>query len=79
MTWGVDEIDLRAFPGDGCRLCQDRDTSLTLLIAGVHHTIDDVLVRGKSAGCLQQRVDQSRLSMVDVRDKSHVSQTHVFS
>jgi hypothetical protein len=47
--------------------------TLALLVVGVHDSIDDGLVGGEGAGGTQQRVDESGLAVVDVRDERDIA------
>ena len=69
MPRRVDEVQAHAVPPDRCRLCEDRDAALALLVVRIEHSIDEVLVGTEDAGGAQHRVDQGRLAVVDVRDE----------
>ena len=55
-------------------LGENRDPLLTLEIVGVHHPVGDRLVGAERTGLLQERVDERRLAVVDVRDDGDVAQ-----
>jgi len=74
MSRSVDEVDLRAVPIDRGGLCENRDTSLTLLIVGIHDAVDELLMFSKHASGAQQAIDEGRLAVVDVRDKRNIAQ-----
>ncbi len=69
----VDDIDEHVLVVDGGVLGQDRDAALALQVRVVHRALGDALVRAKDAALVQQRVDQRRLAVVDVRDDRHVA------
>ena len=58
---------------DGRVLGEDRDALLALEVAGVEHALGHVLVRAEGAGLPEQRVDERRLAVVDVRDDGDVA------
>ena len=68
----VDDVHLHAAPAHGRVLGQDGDALLTLEVAGVHHPVGQLLVGAEGAGLAQERVDQGRLAVVDVRHDGHV-------
>jgi hypothetical protein len=55
-------------------LREDGDPALALEVVGIHHPLDEVLVRGEGARLLQQLVDQGRFAVVDVGDDGDVSE-----
>jgi hypothetical protein len=69
----VDEVDLRAPPGDRGGLGQDRDAALALLVVRVEDAIDERLVLAKHAGRAEHGVDERCLPMVDMGDERDVS------
>ena len=69
----VDQVDLDALPRDRGGLGEDGDAPLALLVVGVHDAVDHRLVGGEGAGGAQQRVDESGLAVVDVRDQGNVT------
>ena len=69
---GVDDVHLRVADLDGRVLGQDRDALLALEVHRVEHALGDVLVVAERAGLPEQRVDERRLAVVDVRDDGDV-------
>ncbi len=69
----VDEVDLRAPPRDRCRLCEDRDAALALLVVRVHDAVDDRLVLTKHPGRAEHGVDEGGLPVVDMGDERDVT------
>ena len=72
----VDEVDLDALPHHRGGLGEDGDAPLALLVAGVHHPIDQRLVGGEDPRGAQQPIHQGGLAMVDVRDERDVAERH---
>jgi len=70
----VDDVQLHVADADGRVLGQDRDPLLTLEVHRVHDALVDVLVLPEGAGLPEQRVDQRRLPVVDVRDDRDVAE-----
>ena len=70
----VDDVDLRPAVADGRVLGEDRDALLALEVHRVEHALGDVLVRAERAGLPEQRVDERRLPVVDVRDDRDVAE-----
>jgi hypothetical protein len=73
MARGVDEIDVDPVPVHGGSLSKNRDSAFALLIVGVHDSVDDGGVVTKRTGGSEERIDESRLAMVDVGDKGNVA------
>ena len=74
---GVNDIDAIVLPGDRGVFRQNRDSTLALLVVGIHHPLGQLLVRGEFAGLAQELVDQRGLAMIDVGDDGDVSELHV--
>jgi small GTP-binding protein len=70
----VDDVQLPAADPDRRVLGQDRDPLLALEVHRVHHALGDLLVLAERAGLPEQRVDERRLAVVDVRDDREVAQ-----
>jgi hypothetical protein len=70
----VDDVDLHPAVADGCVLGEDRDALLALEVHGVEHALGDVLVLAEGAGLPEERVDEGRLAVVDVRDDRDVAE-----
>ena len=73
VSRGVDDVHLHPAPAHGRVLGQDGDALLTLEVTGVHHAVSELLVGAERPGLAQERVDQGRLAVVDVRHDGHVS------
>ena len=70
----VDDVELRVADGDRRVLGEDRDALLALEVGRVHDALVHVLVLAEGAGLPEQRVDERRLPVVDVRDDRDVAQ-----
>ena len=71
----VDDVQLHAAgEADGGVLREDRDPLLALEVGRVHHALGHVLVLPEGAGLPEQRVDEGRFPVVDVRDDGDVSE-----
>ena len=57
---------------DGGVLRENRDAALALEIGVVHRPFGDPLVRPKRPALMQQRVNERRLAVIDVRDDRDV-------
>jgi transcription elongation factor GreA len=68
----VDDVHLGVADLDGRVLGEDRDALLPLEVHRVEHTLRDLLVRAERAGLPEQRVDERRLPVVDVRHDGDV-------
>ncbi|MCY1359859.1 hypothetical protein D9M69_464550 [compost metagenome] len=73
VTRGVDDVDVRAFPGHGAVLGQDRDATFLFDRVVVHHRVDDLLVLGEGARLAQQLVDHGGLAMVHVGNDGDIA------
>ena len=73
VAGGVDDVELHAFPAHGRVLGQDGDALLFFQVARVHDPVGQLLVGPEGAGLAEERVDQGRLAVVDVRHDGHVS------
>ncbi len=72
MARRVDDVDLGLAVPDRRVLGEDRDALLALEIHRVHHPFGDVLVGPERARLPQHRIDEGRLSVVDVRHDGDV-------
>ena len=63
----VDDVDDGVAVVDRRVLGEDRDPALLLELARVHDELVDVLADAERAALLQERVDERRLAVVDVR------------
>src|SRR5690606_35333673 len=77
MARRVDYIDAGVLPVDRGRLGEDGDAAFLFDVARVHGAFIDALVFADRAGLFQERVNQRRLAMVDMRDDRDVSKIHV--
>ena len=74
VSRGVDDVDFGAFIVD-CRIFrEDGDASFTLEVSVVHNTVLYRLVVTEGTALLEHLVNQSGLSMVNVRDDGDISQ-----
>ena len=76
MAGRIDDVDARVVPDDRSGLGEDRDAAFALQVVGVHDPLGDPLVFAKSAGLLEQTVDERRLAVIDVGDDSNVTKMH---
>ena len=74
MARRIDDVDLDVVVHDCRVLGQDRDTALTLDIAGVHDTLCNLLIGTENVTLLEHCIDQRRLTMVDVGNNRNISQ-----
>ena len=72
----VDDVDLGVVPPDGGVLGENRDAPLALERVRVHHPLLNDLIISKRARLAEHLVDEGRLSVVDVRDDSNVTDFH---
>ena len=80
VSGGVDDVDVRAFPGHGAVLGQNRDATLFFNRVVVHHGVNHFFVLGKGAGLAQELVHHGGFAMVNVGDDGDVADllaTHV--
>ena len=77
VTRGIDDVDQEVFVVDRGVLREDGDAALALEVGVVHHPIGHLLIGTKGAALPQQRVDEGRLAMVDVRDDGDVAPQRV--
>ena len=73
MSGGVNNIDLDALIINGCIFTQNRDSTLSFNITGVHDSFLYGLVFTEHAALAQQAVDQCRLAVVNVCDDCYIS------
>ena len=73
VAGGVDDVDVRAFPGHGAVLGQDGDATLFFDGVVVHHGVDDFFVLGEGAGLAQQLVHHGGFAMVNVGNDGDVA------
>ena len=75
---GVSTILMRvSLPQDGGALRQDGDAALALEVVAIHRLRFHLLVLAEGAGLLQQRVDQRRLAVIDMRNDRNVAKLHL--
>ena len=53
VTWGIDDVDVRAFVFDGAVFGKNRDATFFFEIVGIHHACFNLLVVAESAGLTQ--------------------------
>ena len=73
VSWGVDDVDDVVAPADGGVLGFDRNSSLTLLVHGVHGALIHRLVFAKGAGLLEHLIHERGLAMINVSDDGNIS------
>ena len=76
MARRVDDVDAHVLPDDRSRLGQYRDAALAFEVVRIHNPLGDPLVVAEGAGLLEEPVDQSRLTVVDVGDNGDVAELH---
>jgi hypothetical protein len=74
VTGRVDEVDAHALELDARVLGVDRDAALALEVFVVHHALGNHLVGAERAREAQQRIDERRLAVIDVRDDREVAE-----
>ena len=84
MAGCVNNIDLCAVVGNGSILGQNRDASLALQVAGVHHALRHRLVLTEHTALTEHTVHERRLPVIYMRYDCYISdifslhQTHFF-
>ena len=73
----VDDVDEDVAIVDGGVLCENRDAALPFQVRVVHRPLGHALVGAEDATLVQQRIDERRLAVVDVRDDGHVAPERV--
>ena len=69
----IDDVDVRAPPGNGAVLGQDGDAPLALDGVAVHHGIHHFFVVGKSARLAQQLINHGGFAVVHVGDDGDIA------
>ena len=77
MARGIDDIDLYALIINGSIFRQDRDSTFTLDIIGIHDTLLNFLICAEYSALLQKLIDKSRLAVVNMGDDCDIS--YIFS
>jgi len=77
MARRVDDVDQVVAVMDGGVLGEDGDPSLPLEVGVVHHAVGDLLMSAKGAALAEQRIDERRLAVIDVRHDGHVAAERV--
>ena len=72
----IHNIDTRILPVQRCDLGKNGNAALALQIVGVHGAFVNLRVVAERAGGLEQHIDKSGLSMINVRDDGDISQGH---
>ena len=72
MPRRVNNVDLDFAVANRRVLGEDRDALLALQVVRVHHALADVLIGAESTRLPQHGVDESRLTMIDMRDDRDV-------
>ena len=73
MARRVDDVDQEILVVDGRVLGHDRDAALPLELVAVHGALGHALVGAERAALVQQRIDERRLAVIDVRDDGDVA------
>eukprot|EP00982_Pelagococcus_subviridis_P013556 31264-Pelagococcus_subviridis.AAC.2 len=73
VTWGVDDVHLRALVRHRGVLGEDGDPALALEVVGVHDASLDLFVVSEHLGLREHRVHERGLPVVDVRDDGDVA------
>ena len=74
MAGRIHDVDVDAVVIDRGVLGEDGDAALALDVAGIHHALDEMRVRGEGPGLLQELVDEGGFPVVDVRDDGDVAE-----
>ena len=74
MTGSIHDIDLNPIIEDRRILRKNRNPTLALDITRVHHALVHLLVRAKHVALLQHRIDQRRLTMINVSNNRDIAQ-----
>ena len=73
VAGSINDVDADALVIDGGVLGEDRDSSFTLQIIGVHNLLNNCLVFTVNACLLEHGVNDCRLAVVNVCDDGNVS------
>ena len=73
VSWGVDDVDVGAFPTHRTVFGQDGDATFTLNSVVVHHGVHYFFVLGKGTGLAQKLVDHGSFTVVHVRDDGDIA------
>ena len=73
VAGGINDVDVRAFPGYGAVLGQNRDATLFFDGVVVHYRVHNFFMLGKGAGLAQQLVDHGGLAVVNVGNDGDIS------
>ena len=74
VAGGVDDVQPPSPEPEGGLLGEDRDALLALEVEGVEDPVDDGRVGIEGTGLAEHRVDERRLTVIDVGDDRHVTQ-----
>ena len=78
MSWSIDDVDLGVFIKYSCILGQNRDSTLSLNIVGVHDALFYFLVGTEHTTLTQQLVYQGSFTVVYMGDNGNVSDIFAF-
>ena len=73
MSGGIYNFDPVILPADCRVLGENRNTTLFLLIVGVHDALSTLVFAIEGSGLLQEAIDQSRFTVVDVSNDGDVT------
>ncbi len=73
MPGGINDIDVIVFPVDGGVFGENGNTTLALLIIGIHYPFDLFAAGLQRTGLLQEFINQCGLAMIDVRDNGDIA------
>ena len=73
MPGRIDNVDSVVIPLNGGILRQDSNSTLPLLIIGVHDPLGTLTLAIERSRLLQQTVDQGRFAVINVRDNRDIA------
>jgi len=73
MARGVNDVDLDVVVKHGGILGQNRNAPFALQIVGVHDALRHIFIGAEYAALFQHRIDQRRLTVVNMGDNRHIS------
>src|SRR5690606_292164 len=76
VAGGINDVDLRALPANGCVLGEDRDPPLAFERIGIHHALLYHLILPEGAGLPEHLVHERGFPVVDVRYDGDVADVH---
>ena len=73
MPRGIDDVDVDAFVFDGAVLRENGDAAFLFDVAAVHYAFVDLLVAAERARALQELINHSGLTMVNVSNDCNIA------